>query len=98
MRGEPAIRQLGASASAALLAEGEGHAPTFYGIQRALSEPDTDLRLFGKPNVSGKRRLGVALARGDSLFSAREKARRAVAAIRVELVGTQSVSDSLLSE
>lgn len=94
----PAIRQLGASASAALLAEGEGHSPTFYGINRALSEPDTDLRLFGKPEVSGKRRLGVALARGDSLFSAREKARRAVAAIRVELVGTQVVSESLLRE
>jgi len=94
----PAIRQLGASASAALLAEGEGHAPTFYGLNRALSEPDTDLRLFGKPNVSGKRRLGVALARGDSLFSAREKARRAVAAIRVELVGTQAVVESLLIE
>lgn len=94
----PAIRQLGASASAALLAEGEGHSPTFYGIQRALSEPDTDLRLFAKPDVSGKRRLGVALARGDSLFSAREKARRAVAAIRVELIGTQTVSESLLNE
>ncbi len=94
----PAIRQLGASASAALLAEGEGHAPTFYGINRALSEPDTDLRLFGKPSVSGKRRLGVALARGDSLFSAREKARRAVAAIRVELIGTQVIAESLLSE
>ena len=94
----PAIRQLGASASAALLAEGEGHSPTFYGLSRALSEPDTDLRLFGKPNVSGKRRLGVALARGDSLFSAREKARRAVAAIRVELIGTQVVAETLLSE
>ena len=94
----PAIRQLGASASAALLAEGEGHSPTFYGVNRALSEPDTDLRLFAKPDVSGKRRLGVTLARGDSLFSAREKARRAVAAIRVELVGTQVISESLLSE
>ena len=46
----------------------------------------------------GKRRLGVALARGDSLFSAREKARRTVAAIRVELVGTQVVAETLLSE
>jgi phosphoribosylglycinamide formyltransferase 2 len=81
----PAIRQLGASASAALLAQGEGGAPTFFGVQRALSELDTDLRLFGKPEVHGKRRLGVTLARGDSLFAAREKARRAVAAIRVEL-------------
>ncbi len=94
----PAIRQLGASASAALLAQGEGRAPTFYGVARALSEPDTDLRLFGKPSVSGTRRLGVTLARGDSLFSAREKARRAVAAIRVELIGTQAVVESLLGE
>ena len=81
----PAIRQYGASASAALLAEGQGSAPRFFGLQRALSEADTDLRLFAKPEVHGKRRLGVCLARGDSLFAAREKARRAVAAIRVEL-------------
>ncbi len=94
----PAIRQFGASASAALLAEGEGDAPTFHGLSSALREPDTDVRLFAKPTVSGKRRLGVTLARGDSLFSAREKARRAVAAIRVQLIGTQVQSDSLLSE
>jgi phosphoribosylglycinamide formyltransferase 2 len=49
---------------------------------------DTDLRLFGKPAVAGKRRVGVTLARGDSLFAAREKARRAAAAIRVELTPT----------
>jgi phosphoribosylglycinamide formyltransferase 2 len=81
----PAIRQFGPCASAALLAQGAGHSPVFFGIERALSEPDSDLRLFGKPDLNGKRRLGVTLARGDSLFSAREKARRAAAAIRVDL-------------
>jgi phosphoribosylglycinamide formyltransferase 2 len=94
----PAIRQFGASASAALLAEGEGYAPSFHGLASALREPDTDARLFAKPTVSGKRRLGVTLARGDSLFSAREKARRAVAAIRVQLIGTQVQAETLLSE
>ncbi len=81
----PAIRQLGPSASTALLVEGEGQAATYFGVERALSEPDTELRLFGKPSVAGKRRMGVTLARGIDLFTAREKARRAAAAIRVEL-------------
>jgi len=81
----PAIRQLGPCASSALLAEGTGYAPRFFGLERALAEQDTDLRLFGKPEVKGKRRVGVTLARGDSLFAAREKARRAAAAIRIEL-------------
>jgi len=82
----PAIRQMGACASAALLAEGSGCAPRFFGLERALAEQETDIRLFGKPEVKGKRRVGVTLARGDSLFAAREKARRAAAAIRIELV------------
>jgi phosphoribosylglycinamide formyltransferase 2 len=81
----PQIRQYGASASAALLAEGNGEAPQFFGLQRALAEVDTDLRLFGKPEVRGKRRLGVTLAQGDSLFTAREKARRSAAAVQVAL-------------
>jgi phosphoribosylglycinamide formyltransferase 2 len=81
----PQIRQQGPAASTALLTEGNGHSPRFYGIERALSEPDTDVRLFGKPEVRGRRRLGVCLALGDNLFAAREKARRAVAAIRVDL-------------
>jgi phosphoribosylglycinamide formyltransferase 2 len=81
----PMIRQRGASASAALLVEGDGSAPQFFGLQRALAEADTDLRLFGKPEVRGKRRLGVTLAQGDNLFSAKEKARRAVAAVQVKL-------------
>jgi phosphoribosylglycinamide formyltransferase 2 len=81
----PAIRLQGASASVAVLAEGYGSAPVFHGVGEALAEPDTALRLFGKPEVKGKRRVGVALARGGSLQEAREKARRVAAAIRIEL-------------
>lgn len=82
----PAIRPLGPSASVAVLAEGQGHSPRFYGVDQALSEPDTQLRIFGKPEVQGRRRLAVTLARGDSIFAAKEKARRAAAALRIELL------------
>jgi phosphoribosylglycinamide formyltransferase 2 len=50
-------------------------------VERALEEPDTQLRLFGKPEVRGRRRMGVTLALGDSIEQARDKARRAAAAI-----------------
>ncbi len=80
----PVIRQRGPSASAAILATGEG-VPEYFGVAQAMSEPDTQLRLFGKPQVHGKRRLGVALALGDTLFAAREKARRAAQTVRIEL-------------
>ncbi len=77
----PVIRQLGPSASCAIVAEGESDNIRFKGVDRALQEPDTKLRLFGKPDISGSRRLGVALARGDTIEQAREKARRAAAAV-----------------
>jgi phosphoribosylglycinamide formyltransferase 2 len=51
----------------------------------ALSEPDTALRLFGKPEVNGQRRMGVALARDESIEAARAKATRASQAVVVEL-------------
>jgi len=81
----PAIRLLGPSASAVLLVEGESHNITYGNLEQALAEPDTQLRLFGKPNVAGKRRMGVALARDTDIESAREKAKRASAAIEVGL-------------
>ncbi|MBW7472372.1 formate-dependent phosphoribosylglycinamide formyltransferase [Marinobacter sp. M216] len=81
----PMIRQNGASASAVILPEGESSDVAFSGIESALSEPDTQLRLFGKPELKGRRRMGVALARGESIEEAREKARRAAAAVNVEL-------------
>ena len=81
----PNIDQLGPSASAVILAQGQSHAPVYHGLDRALSEPDTHVRLFAKPEVNGRRRMGVVCARADTIESAREKARRAAAAITVEL-------------
>ncbi|MCQ4265773.1 formate-dependent phosphoribosylglycinamide formyltransferase [Pseudomonas stutzeri] len=81
----PAIRQLGPSASAVILAEGESTEVCFGNLEGVLSEPDTSLRLFGKPGVSGQRRMGVALARDVSLEAARAKAQRAAAAVKIQL-------------
>jgi phosphoribosylglycinamide formyltransferase 2 len=72
----PVIRQFGPSASSALLIEGDSADASFSGLDAALAEPDTSLRLFGKPEVSGQRRMGVSLARADSIDAARAKARR----------------------
>ncbi len=80
----PNIRQHGPAASCALLLEGDRVAPRFAGLDQALAEPDTQLRLFGKPEVLGRRRMGVTLARGDSIDQARDKARRACAAITTQ--------------
>lgn len=81
----PSIDQLGPSASAVILAQGQSNAPVYHGLDRALSERDTQLRLFAKPEVSGRRRMGVVCARADSVETAREKAGRAAAAITIEL-------------
>ncbi|MGH8224766.1 MAG: formate-dependent phosphoribosylglycinamide formyltransferase [Gammaproteobacteria bacterium] len=81
----PAIRQLGPSASCALLVEGESRAVSFANLEAALVRPDTALRLFGKPEVSGRRRMGVGLARAQTLTQARDRAREVVAAIAVSL-------------
>lgn len=81
----PDIRLHGPSASAVLLVEGESSSITYGNLQQALTEPDTQIRLFGKPNVAGKRRMGVALARSADIEKAREKAKNASAAIQVSL-------------
>ena len=80
----PALRAFGPGASCAVLAEGAGRAPRYHGIAEALREPDTQLRIFGKPEIKGRRRMAVTLARGESVEQARVKARAAAAAIRVE--------------
>jgi phosphoribosylglycinamide formyltransferase 2 len=77
----PAIRSLGPSASCALLVEGESRDIRFGDVERALTEPDTQLRLFGKPEVHGRRRMGVTLARAGDIDQARAKARAAAAAL-----------------
>ena len=81
----PNIQQHGPSASAVLLVEGRSDHVSYSNLERALTEPDTQLRLFGKPQVSGRRRMGVVMARGNSIDEAREKARNASAAIDVTL-------------
>lgn len=81
----PAIRQNGPSASAVILPEGESSDVVYTHVEKALVEPDTQLRLFGKPELAGRRRMGVALAKADSIDEAREKARVAAAAVGVEL-------------
>ncbi|EMP56831.1 phosphoribosylglycinamide formyltransferase 2 [Marinobacter santoriniensis NKSG1] len=81
----PAIRQNGPSASAVILPEGESSDVVYTHIEKALVEPDTQLRLFGKPELTGRRRMGVALAKADNIDNAREKARAAAAAVGIEL-------------
>ena len=78
----PAIRQFGPAASCALLVDGGSSPVIFEGLDEALAEPDTTLRLFGKPEVVGHRRMGVALTLGATVDDARAKARRAAASIR----------------
>ncbi len=80
----PVIRQLGPSASCAVLAEGDGRRPRYSGVAEALAEPDTMLRLFGKPEVRGQRRMAVTLARDSDIETARAKARRAAAKLSIE--------------
>ena len=81
----PAIRQLGPAASCAVLVEGEGVAPRYAGVADALAEPDTQLRIFGKPAVHGRRRMAVTLARDENIDAAKAKAIRAAGRLRVEL-------------
>ena len=81
----PAIRQQGPSASSVLLVEGQSTQVCFENLESALTEADTQLRLFGKPEVHGQRRMGVALAKADTLEAAIGKACQASAAIRVTL-------------
>jgi len=77
----PAIRQRGPSASCALLVDGHSRDVRFGNVAEALREPDTALRLFGKPEVTGHRRMGVALALGETIAAARARARAMVATL-----------------
>jgi phosphoribosylglycinamide formyltransferase 2 len=81
----PTINQRGPSASAAILVAGEGVAPSYAGLAEALADTDTEVRIFGKPDIRGKRRMAVALARAESIEAARAKARHAAACIRVSV-------------
>ena len=81
----PNIEQHGPSASCALVVEGHSENVRFDNISTALAQPDTQLRLFGKPKVAGKRRMAVALARGSDGEAARAAARKVTEEIGVIL-------------
>jgi phosphoribosylglycinamide formyltransferase 2 len=80
----PSIREYGPAASCAVLAQGHG-VPVFDGVDAALAQADTQLRLFGKPRVEGHRRVAVTLALAEDIDTARERARRSAAALNIEL-------------
>ena len=81
----PAIRQYGPAASRVILAEGDSTALRYVIAPEALAEPDTALRLFGKPEVHGLRRMGVALALGRDVDEAKRKAIQTASQVRVQL-------------
>jgi len=78
----PLIRQFGPAASAVILVEGVSDNVQFQGVGQALAEPNTQLRLFGKPEVQGKRRMGVALALANTTTMAVEKAKQAATLVK----------------
>lgn len=75
----PEIRFYGPSASRAVVVEGDTDRMEFDNLEEVLSEPGTDLRIFGKPEVHGHRRMAVILATADTIEEARAKADRAYA-------------------
>ncbi len=81
----PNIHLHGPSASCAVLVEGESSQVVFSGLDKVLAAHDTQLRLFGKPTVSGQRRMAVTLARRPNVEAARAAARDAAAALEVTL-------------
>ncbi|MCW0218534.1 MAG: formate-dependent phosphoribosylglycinamide formyltransferase [Prosthecobacter sp.] len=81
----PNIRQHGPSASCAVLVEGDSSKVQFGSLDKVLAEPDTQMRLFGKPTVSGQRRMAVTLARDETVELARSKAHRAAQSMDIRL-------------
>jgi phosphoribosylglycinamide formyltransferase 2 len=81
----PNIHFHGPSASSVILVQGNSDKPCFENLERALEQEDTQLRLFGKPEVSGQRRMGVVLARGDYVEQARNRAITGSGAVQIKL-------------
>ena len=79
----PNIHFHGPSASSVILVEGESQQTAFGNLQQVLAQPNTQLRLFGKPEVSGTRRMGVVLARGESVEDAKATAMAGSASVDV---------------
>lgn len=79
----PDVGHTGPTASAVILGTADMEAPRFEGVEAALEEPGTLLRLFGKPVAHRNRRMGVVVASGSTTDEARETAKRAAAKVRV---------------
>ncbi len=81
----PEIHFHGPSASSVILVNGDSEQVTFNKLCNAMKEPDTQIRLFGKPDVKGQRRMGVALARAESVEAAKNKAIKVSSTITTSL-------------
>ena len=81
----PQIEQREPSASSVILVEGNSQSIQFGDIDHALAIPKTQLRLFGKPEVSGKRRMGVALATAENIAQARARANECASRVSVKV-------------
>nr|MDA3807018.1 ATP-grasp domain-containing protein [Thiomicrorhabdus sp.] len=79
----PNIRQQGPTASSVILPTGKSRQTEFSNLTQALSLPDTQIRLFGKPEIDGRRRMGVAIAKADTIEEAINKANQVAAAVKV---------------
>lgn len=82
----PAIRFYGPSASRAVVVEGETNRIEFDNLENVLAEPGVQMRIFGKPEINGHRRMGVILAIDESIEAAKEKAERAYQALAVKVL------------
>lgn len=82
----PAIRFYGPSASRAVVVEGDTDKVEFDNLEEVLKEPGTQIRIFGKPEIKGHRRMGVILATDETVEAAREKAERAYNALQVNVL------------
>ena len=82
----PAIRFYGPSASRAIVVEGDTDKVEFDNLENVLAEPGVQIRIFGKPEVKGHRRMGVILATDETVDAARAKAERAYEALRVNVL------------
>ena len=79
----PHLEQYGPSASCPVLVRGDSNAVEFSDVDQALSEPHTDIRLFGKPEVHGTRRMGVIVTRRETVEKARAAAVRLADLVQV---------------
>ena len=82
----PSIKFYGPSASRAIVVEGETNRIEFDNLEQVLAEPGVQMRIFGKPEINGHRRMGVILATDESVEAAREKAERAYQALTVNVL------------